>query len=135
MGTWLSRSLSLKGRAECAVYVFSLILYRLVVLPLPKARRLALQQSLSRLLWAGGRPMVRRQVCIKRTRYRGLGMSYLVSHWLAERLAYLGRSLKGVQCGDERQVGLFLASSQTQEQHDRSHPPSPTKFQGLVPSF
>ena len=96
VGIWLSRRLSLKGRAEaCAVYVFPLILYRLAVLPLPKARRLALQQSLSRLLWGGARPMVRRQVCIQRTRNGGLGMPDLESHWLAERLAYLGRSLDG----------------------------------------
>ena len=39
--------------------------------------------------------MVRRQVCIQRTRNGGLGMPDLESHWLAERLAYLGRSLKG----------------------------------------
>ena len=96
VGIWLSRRLSLKGRAEaCAVYVFPLILYRLAVLPLPKARRLALQQSLSRLLWGGARPMVRRQVCIQRTRNGGLGMPDLESHWLAERLAYLGRVLTG----------------------------------------
>ena len=44
VGIWLSRRLTLKGWAEaCAVYVFPLILYRLAVLPLPKARRLALQ--------------------------------------------------------------------------------------------
>ena len=92
VGIWLSRKLSLKGRAEaCATYVFPLILYRLAVLPLPKARRLAL----SRLLWGGARPMVRRQVCIQRTRNGGLGMPDLESHWLAERLAYLGRSLTG----------------------------------------
>ena len=96
VGIWLSRRLSLKGRAEaCATYVFPLILYRLAVLPLPKARRLALQQSLSRLLWGGARPMVRRQVCIHRTRNGGLGMPDLESHWLAERLAYLGWSLTG----------------------------------------
>ena len=39
--------------------------------------------------------MVRRQVCIKRTRNGGLSMPHLESHWLAERLAYLGRSLTG----------------------------------------
>ena len=51
VGIWLSRRLSLKGRAEaCAVYVFPLILYRLAVLPLPKVNRLALQRFLSRLL-------------------------------------------------------------------------------------
>ena len=96
VGIWLSRRLSLPLRVEsCTTYVFPLILYRLAVLPLPKARRLALQQSLSRLLWGGARPMVRRQVCIQRTRNGGLGMPDLESHWLAERLAYLGRSLTG----------------------------------------
>ena len=39
--------------------------------------------------------MVRRQVCIQRTRNGGLGIPDLESHWLAERLAYLGRSLTG----------------------------------------
>ena len=77
------------------MYVFPLILYRLAVLPLPKARLLALQQSLSRLLSGGARPMVRRQVCIQRTRNGGLGMPDPESPWLAERLAYLGRSLSG----------------------------------------
>ena len=96
VGIWLSRRLSLKGRAEaCAMYVFLLILYRLAVLTLPKERRLALQRSLSRLLWGGARPMVRRQVCIQRKRNGGLGMPDLQSHWLAERLAYQGRSLTG----------------------------------------
>ena len=90
VGIWLSRRSSLKGRAEaCAVYVFPLILYRLAVHSLPKAHRLALQRSLSRLLWGCARPMVRRQVCIQHTRNGGLGISDLESHWLAERLAYL----------------------------------------------
>ena len=39
--------------------------------------------------------MVCRHVCIQRTRNGGLGMPDLGSHWLAERLAYLGRSLTG----------------------------------------
>ena len=51
---WLRRRLSLKSRAEvCAGYIFPLILYRLSVLPLPKENRLALQRSLSKLLWKG----------------------------------------------------------------------------------
>ena len=96
MGIWLSRRLSLKGRAEaCAAYVFPLILYRLAVHPLPKAHRLALQRPLSRLVRGGARPMIRRQVCIQRTRNGVLGMPDLESHWLAERLAYLGRVLTG----------------------------------------
>ena len=96
VGIWLSRRLSLKGRAEaCAACVFPLILYRLAVHPLPKAYRLALQRSLSRLLWGGARPMVRRHVCIQRTCNGGLCMPDLESHWLAERLAYLDRVLTG----------------------------------------
>ena len=96
VGTWLSRRLSLKDRVEAsAVYVFPLILYRLTVLPLPRACRLALQSSLSRLFWGGRRPMVRRQVCIHRTRNGGLCMLDLESPWLAERLAYKGRSFMG----------------------------------------
>ena len=39
--------------------------------------------------------MVRRLVCIQRTRNEGLCMPDMESHWLAERLAYLGRSLTG----------------------------------------
>ena len=94
MGTWLPRRLSLKGRVEVrSVYIFPLILYRLSVLPLPRDRRLALQQSLIRLLWGGRRPMVRRQICIQRTCNRCMGIPDLENHWLAERLAYLGRSL------------------------------------------
>ena len=96
VGTWLSRRLSIKSKVEvCAVYIFPLIIYRLAVLPLPKARRLVLQRSLSRLLWGGRRPMVRKQVCILRRRNGGLGRPNLESHWLAKRLAYLDRSLTG----------------------------------------
>ena len=56
--------------------------------------------------------MVHRKVCFQRTRNGGLGMPDLESHWLAERLAYLGQSLTGDAVW--RRVGLFLASSQTQ---------------------
>ena len=62
--------------------------------------------------------MVRRQVCIQGTRNGGLGMPDLESHWLAERLAYLGRSLTGTKCGDERRFRLILASSQTKRLKD-----------------
>ena len=94
VGIWLSRRLSLKGRAEAyPTYVFPLIIYRLAVLPLPKARRLAFKHSLPRAIWGSARPMIRRQVCIQRTRNEGLRMPDLESHWLAESIAYLGRSL------------------------------------------
>ena len=75
------------------VYIFPLILYRLSVLPLPKDHRVVRERSLFKLLWKGASPMVRRQVCYQRPRDGGLGMPGLESHRLAERLAYLGRSL------------------------------------------
>ena len=51
VGTWLRRRLSLKVRVEvCTVYIFLLILYHLSVLPLPWEHRVALKQSLSKLL-------------------------------------------------------------------------------------
>ena len=91
---WLRRRLYLKGKAEvCAVYIFPFILYRWSVLPLPKNHRAALIQSLFKLLWKDRNPLVRRQVCYQRPRDGGLGMPDLESHRLAERLAYLGRSL------------------------------------------
>ena len=39
--------------------------------------------------------MVRRQICIQHTHNGGPDMPDLESHWLAERLSYLGRSLTG----------------------------------------
>ena len=75
------------------MHIFPLILYHLSVLPLPKDHRAALIQSLFKLLWKGRSPLVRRQVCYQRPRDGGLGMPDLESHRLAEKLAYLGRSL------------------------------------------
>ena len=77
------------------MYILPLILYRLAILPLPRARRLVLQRSPIRLFSGGGKSMVRRQVCIQRTRNRGLSMPDLVKHCLSERLVYLDRSLSG----------------------------------------
>ena len=94
VGTRLRRWLPLKSRVEvCIVYIVPLILYCLSVLPLPKNRRLALQWSLSKLLWGGRRPMVRRHVCCQRPRNGGLSMSDLENHWFVERLAHSVRSL------------------------------------------
>ena len=44
--------------------------------------------------------MVRRRVCIQRTRNGGLGMPDLESHWLAERLAYLDGGLSDETKGE-----------------------------------
>ena len=52
--------------------------------------------------------MVRSQVCIQRTRNGGLGMPYLESHWLSERLAYLSRSLTGDSVWRRKASRTFL---------------------------
>ena len=107
--TWLRRCLSLKGRAEaCAVYVFPVIIYRLSVLPLPKGASGALKQSLSKLLQGGRSPMVRRQVLHQRLCNGGLGMPDLESHWLAERLAFPGRSLTRDMVWGQKVKNAFL---------------------------
>ena len=96
VGIWLRKCLSLKRRAEaCAVYIFPLNLYGITVLLLLKARSLALQQCLTRLLWTGRRSIICRQVSIQRTRNGGLGIPDLERIRLAKRLAYLDRSLSG----------------------------------------
>ena len=86
VGIWLSRRLSLKGRAEaCAVYVFPLVLYRLAVHPLPKARRLALQQSLFRLLW-GTRCGDKRRVGLFIASSQTQRLKVDLSRWAKQRL-------------------------------------------------
>ena len=81
--------LSLKGRAEvCAV-----ILYRLSVLPLPKVHRLALIQTLSKLLWSDRKPMVRRQIRCWRPWDGVYGCLIWRATGSLKKLAYLGRSL------------------------------------------
>ena len=110
------------------MYVFPLILYRLAVFPLPKARRLVLNQSLSKLLWGGGRPMVRRQVCIQRARNGGMGMPDLESHWLAERLAYLGRSLTGYAVWRRKTSRTFPRLQSDPKAEGRRKPLSKTTF-------
>ena len=128
VGAWLRR-LSLKGRAEaCAVYVLPLILYRLSVLPLPRDHRVALERSLSKLLWRGRRPLVSRKVCCQRPREGGLGMPDLESHWLAERLAYLGRSLtKETVLGHKVRV-VFPRRRFNPKAESRRRPKDETRF-------
>ena len=109
MGTCLRRRLSLKGRVEvCAVYIFLLILHRLSVHPLFKVHRLALIKSLSKLLWSDRKPMVCREVCNQHFRNGGLGMPDLESHWLAERLTHLDRSLSSDTVWGQKVKDVFL---------------------------
>ena len=110
------------------MYVIPLILYRLAVFPLPKDRWLSQQRSLSRLLWGSGRPMVRRQVCIQRTRNGDLGMHDLKSHWLAERLAYLGGSLTGDAMRRQKASRTFPRFQSDPKAEDRREPMGETPF-------
>ena len=88
-----SKAFVLKGPGGGVHRVHLSLSPRLSVLPLPKVHRQALIQSFSKLLWSDRKPMVRGQVRCQRSRNGGLGMPDLESHWVAERLAYLGRSL------------------------------------------
>ena len=58
--------------------------------------------------------MVRRQGCIQHTRNGGLGIPDLESHWLAESLAYLGRSLTGDAVWRLKASRTFPRLNQTQ---------------------
>ena len=115
VGIWLSRRLSLKGWAEaCAAYVFPLILYRLAVLPLLRhigwrcndpspdlsggvQGRWSVDRSVSNVHATGV------WVCLI---WRATGLLKDLHIWAV--------SWRGTQCRDERRVGLFLTSSQTQ---------------------
>ena len=80
-GYLASKAVVLKGQGEgvCRAH--------LPLDPLPfvrtssaKDHRAALIQSLFKLLWKGGSPLVRRQVCYQRPCDGGLGMPDLESH-------------------------------------------------------
>ena len=99
VGTRLRRRLSSKDRVEeCALFILPMILYWLSVLSPPEGHRRALRQSLTTSLRQGGKPIVCRQVCCQCTRYGGLGMLDLNSHWLAGIPIDLSR-----ECRDETQ--------------------------------
>ena len=129
VGIWLWRRLSFKDRAKaCTVYIFPLILYWLPVLPLPRTCRLALQWSLTRLLWRGRRPMVHRQICIQHTCNGGLGMPDLESNWLTEKLAYLGRSLLGDAVWRRKASRTFPHGKSDPKAEGRRKPMGETQF-------
>ena len=90
-GYLASKTVSSKSRAEVwAVYIFPLILYRLFLLPLPKNHLKALHRPLSKLLWRGWRPIVRREVYCQRP--RNWGSRYA---WSGEPLVHWKTDLFG----------------------------------------
>ena len=129
VGAWFRRRLYLKGKTEvCAVYVFPLILYRLSVLPLPRDHRVALEQSLSKLLWKGQSPLISRKVCCQRPREAGQGMTDLESHWLTVRLAYLGPSLMKETVWGHKVRGVFPRLRSNHKAEIRLRPRDETRF-------
>ena len=72
--------------------------------------------------------MVRRHVCIQRTRNGGLGMPDLESHWLAERLAYLGRSLTGDSVWRRKASRTFPRIQSDPKAEGRRKPLGGTRF-------
>ena len=129
VGTWFRRRLSLKGRVEvCTVYIIPLILYRLSVLLLARDHRVVLEQSLFKLLWKGRSPLVSRQVCCQCPRETGLGMPDLKSHRLAERLAYLGRSLTKKTVWDHKVRDVFPRLRYNPGAEGRRRPRVDTRF-------
>ena len=111
VGTWLPRWLSINGRAEvCALYVFSLIINDWLYFI-----------CLRYVSWRFNDPSpdysgeAESRWSVDRFSFNlhaigGLSMPDLVSHWLAERIAYLGRSLSGDAVWRRKQVEFFPAS-------------------------
>ena len=72
--------------------------------------------------------MVRRQVCIQCTCNRGLSTPDLDSHWLAERLAYLGRSLMGNAVWRRKASRIFPCLKSDPKVDSRRKPMGETLF-------
>ena len=72
--------------------------------------------------------MVRRQVCIQRTRNGGQGMPDMESHWLAEGLAYLDRSLTRDAVWKRKASRTFLRLRSNPKAEGRRRPLSEALF-------
>ena len=98
---WISRNLSLKGRAEvCNSHIYPIFIYRLSVLPIPSDTLLYLQRALFNFLWLGRAPMVCRDVCYLHPSEGGLGMPNVEIRLHTLRLYYLDR-----MCTQDRETG------------------------------
>ena len=94
------------------VYIFPLVLYCLPVL-LPKNHRLALQRSLSKLLWRGqGRWSVDRSVVNVRVMRIEVCLIWRTTGSLKDWLTWAD-PCRRTQYGGERRARLFLAFSRT----------------------
>lgn len=70
-------------------HVFPIVLYQLVVLPLYKNRKKALDCLLASLLWGGHTHPVCRETVAQCPCHGGLGWLHLLCHWHTSRLVFL----------------------------------------------
>ena len=87
---WLRRRLSLKGRAEvCCSHIYSLVVYRLSVLPIPATILFKLERILFQFIWAKRFPSVRREICYLHPSEGGLGVPNVEARHHTLRLTFL----------------------------------------------
>ena len=89
---WLRRRLSLKGRAEvCCSHIYSLVVYRLSVLPIPPTILFKLERILFQFIWAKRFPLVRREICYFHPSEGGLGVPNVEARHHTFHLTFLDR--------------------------------------------
>ena len=89
---WLRRRLSLKSWAEvCCSHIYSLIVYRHSVLPIPPTTLFKLERILFQFVWAKRFPLVRREICYLHPSEGGLGVPNVEARCHTLRLTFLDR--------------------------------------------
>ena len=89
---WLRRRLSLKGRAEvCYSHIYSLVVYRLSVLPIPPTILFKLERILFQFIWAKRFSLVQREICYLHPSEGGLGVPNVETRRHTLRLTFLDR--------------------------------------------
>ena len=89
---WLRRRFSLKERAEvCCSHIYSLVVYRLSVLPIPPTTLFKQEKILFQFIWAKRYPLVRREICYLHPSEGGLGVPNVEARRHTLRLTFLDR--------------------------------------------
>ena len=100
---WLRRRLSLKGRAEvCCLHIYSLVVYRLSVLPIPCTILFKLERILFQFVWAKRFPLMRWEICYLHLSEGGLGVPNVETRCHTLRLTFLDW-----MCLQDTAVGSF----------------------------
>ena len=89
---WLRRRLSLKDRAEvCCSHIYSLVVYRLSVLPIPPTILFKLERIVFQFVWAKRFPLEWREICHLHPSEGGLGVLNVEARRHTLRLTFLDR--------------------------------------------